>query len=93
MQFTGVWNRSQTKVFERAGFDLFTPKNSAAIYSIPIKESMSVCNANKLLLFGGVFTTPPISPCYRITTVHVRHALHIRWLYALGGLVHGCGAS
>ena len=29
-----------------------------SIYLYTIKESMYVCNANKLLLFGGVFTTP-----------------------------------
>ena len=46
-----------------------------------IKESLCVCNANKLPLFAGVFSTPPpVSPYYRITTVHVQRTLHIRWL-------------
>ena len=31
-----------------------------------------MCNANKLPLVAGVFTTPPVSPYYGITTVHVQ---------------------
>ena len=53
----------------------------SGMQSILIKESVSVCNANKLPLFGGLFTTPPpVSLYYRITTVHVQRTLHIRLL-------------
>ena len=54
-----------------------------------------MCNANKLLLFGGIFTTPPVPRCYRITTAHVQRTLHIRWLcmYVSGARVRYVGTG
>ena len=59
---------------------LFFGESSPLNASIPIQESVSVCNANKLPLFAGVFSTPPVSPYYRITTVHVQrtHSVVVR---------------
>ena len=40
-----------------------------------------MCNANKLPLFTGVFSTPPpVSLYHRIITVHVQRTLHVRLL-------------
>ena len=55
--------------------------------SIPIKESMRVCNANRPPLFGDVFTTPK-SP---LTTVYVvRRTPYVAYW---GGPLHACSAS
>ena len=50
-----------------------------------------MCNANKLPLFAGVFSTPPVFPYNCITTVHVQRTLHIWWLRirSTGAQVHG----